>query len=396
MPQPGETITEGTIVNWIAKVGDKIHEGQMIVELETEKAVFEYESPYEGKLLEILEPANKTVPVGNPIALFEVEEAKANNYSMLGIGKKTGDQKTESKPQATMTKPISPKGPAKTSPLIRRLMQEYHIEPEALDFIEGTGPGGRITKENLQTYLANKKNPSGEEDVVVEPCSPVRVRIAEHMVKSKKIIPHAHISLSVDVTRVVEHRERVKEAFKKQYGIGLGYLPLLFPALKKAILRHPLVNASFREEQKSMAIYKKINLGIAVGLEKGLFIPVIHHAEKMNYLEFAKEADDLLGRANSGKLTVTDLTGVTFTFNNYGFYGTTIGVQIILPPQSSTLGMGVIQKRSWVVGDEIKIRHVSDLTLAFDHRLMDGRDAGLFLLSLKKSLENFSENDLAN
>lgn len=415
MPQPGETITTGTIVRWLVGSGDSVKEGQNIVELETEKAVFEYESPYEGKLLEILAKNNSSVPVGDSIAVFEVEDKKAKTYLMLGLGGKPGSQPKETKTIVKQEAPqkVSSSKTPKLSPLIRKLMQEYHLDPHDLNKIGGSGPGGRITKENILKYLDSKKTEmitsapyESSTDFELIACSPIRSRIAEHMVLSKKTIPHAHINLSIDVTRVVEIRNQLKDSFKKKNGVSLGYLPLIFPSLKKAILAYPLVNASFQDNPNAQAIkvYKKINLGIAVDTEKGLYIPVLKDAGSKNFVGFARDLEELLNRAKKNQLNVSELTGVTFTFNNYGFFGTEMGVQIILPPQSTTLGMGAIQKRPWVVPssqseregatrapkieDEIKIRWISEFTLAFDHRVIDGRDAGLFLLELKKLLEN--------
>lgn len=411
MPQPGETITEGTVVRWVKKVGDTIKEGEVLVELETEKAVFEYESPYEGKLLEIMAPDGRTVPVGNSMASFEVEDAKASTYLMLGIGKQVAPGGASSTPAAKKevgnaresTKNLSKRGVSpKLSPLIRSLMQEYGIASEELSPIQATGPGGRITKEDILGYLEAKKEPqevpkqTSFTDSDLVPCSPIRARIAEHMVQSKKMIPHAHTGLTIDMTAVIQYREKLKKDFEKKEGIPLGILPLIFTSLKKAIHQYPLVNASFKEEggKKMIAVHKKINFGIAVDTERGLYIPVIHEADKKSFLEFAKSFEELLGKAQKNKFTVNDLTGVTFTFNNYGFFGTMIGVQIILPPQSTTLGMGRIEKRPSVVDDKIEIRSLADFMLAFDHRVIDGRDAGLFLLALKKTIENFSEMDL--
>ncbi|MBI2340290.1 MAG: 2-oxo acid dehydrogenase subunit E2 [Deltaproteobacteria bacterium] len=405
MPQPGETITEGNIVKWIVKPGDFVKEKQPIVELETEKALFEYESPYEGKLSEIVAPDGSTVAVGNPIAVFEVEDARAATYFMLGIGKKVdgGAGKVEraekiKKESAPAKAQKGEAGAQKLSPLVRHLLQEYNIDLAELDRIKGTGPGGRITKENILQYLESQKKPAAakeaEEEII--PFSPVRLRIAENMMRSKANIPHAHTTSSIDMTPVVEYRNRVKADFEKKNGIPLGLLPLLFPALKKAIREYPVVNAGVREEggKKLLAVHKKINLGVAVDTERGLYIPVIPNAQDKGYLDLARELEALIKKARENKLMPADLTGMTFTFNNYGYYGTTHGVQIILPPQSTTLGMGVIEKRAWVVGDQIQIRHVAEFTVAFDHRVIDGRDAGLFLSSLKKSLENFSEKDL--
>lgn len=407
MPQPGETITSGTIVKWLIAPGNDVKEGQNIIELETEKAVFEYASPYEGKVLEILAKDGASVPVGDPIAVFEVEDAKAQAYSLLSSGKPKSEAASSPAKSARPNRPASnatSSGAAKLSPLIRSLMHEHNLSAEDIGSIQGSGPGGRVTKEDVLDYLGGGKKTAApaapkapvrdRTDVEVVPCTPVRLRIAENMVASKRAIPHAHFTLSVDVTKIVEYRAKNKDQFKAKNGLPLAFLPLLFPGIKKAIQAHPLVNSSFWEEEKAIAFHKKINLGVAIGTEKGLFNPVIHNVEKMGYVQLAKELEGLIGRANSGKLTVKDLTGLTFTFNNYGYYGTTIGAQIILPPQSTTLGMGAFIKRPWVVGDEVKVRVVSEVTLAFDHRILDGRDAGLFLKDLKAAFENFSESDL--
>lgn len=387
MPQPGETITEGTVVRWLAKAGDAIKEKQPLVELETEKALFEYESPYAGTLQKIVAGDGKVVPVGESLAIFTVADEKAHMYSMLGLGQATGAGKTS-------TLPIKKEPPkanghpihgGKLSPLVRRLMQENDISMEELGDLVGTGLGGRITKEDIsQVLLSRTVTKSTDKDEELVPCSPIRMRIAENMVKSKQTIPHAHVHCTVDVTALVEHRRR-----KAVTGNKVAYLSLIFPFLKEAILETPLVNASYRKDNNAIAVYKKINLGVAVDTPKGLMIPVLSHAEQLSPDEFNNKLGLLVQRAQKNQLTVQDLTGVTFTFNNFGYFGTEIGVQIILPPQSTTLGMGRMEKRPWVVGDDIKIRWVSDFTLAFDHRVMDGRDAGKFLEHLKRSLESF-------
>lgn len=386
MPQPGETITEGNIIRWIVPEGSPVKESQPIVELETEKAVFEYESPYEGKLVEITAKEGETVPVGNPIAVFEVSSEKAAVYFMLGIGKKT--EETVQKTAGGL------------SPLVRHLLQEYGISVSELDRIRGTGPGGRITKENILQYLESKKGPPKKElaagkDVETVSLSPIRLRIAEHMVRSKAAIPHAHTGLSIDLTRLVEYRNKSKKIFMEKHGIPLGILALIFPCIKKAIRAYPIVNASLLDEAgvKKLALNKKINLGVAVDTERGLYIPVIRNSQDMDRIAFARSVAEVIDRTRKNKLLPADLTGMTFTFNNYGYYGTTLGIQIILPPQVTTLGMGRIELRPHVTGLKIEIRSIADFVLAFDHRVIDGREAGLFLTSLKESLENFSEEE---
>ena len=386
MPQPGETITEGHVVRWLVLPGASVREGQPIVELETEKAVFEYESPYEGNLSEIVAADGSTVAVGNPIAVFDVAEEKAKTYLMLGLGKSAEEKEIRKE----VTKKVL------FSPVVRKLIREHNLKNEE---VEQISKKGRITKEEILAYLDKKSKKKGSsspgEEVI--PLSPVRLRIAENMALSKKTIPHAHTGQTIDLTSLVRYREEQKKSFQEKEGISLGILPLIFPSLKKAVAKHPLVNASFVEQsngEKAICVHHYVNLGMAVDTPRGLYVVVIRDAHKMGFGGFARSLADAVDRAKKNRLKPDDLTGMTFTFNNYGFYGTRFGVQIILPPQSTTLGMGKIEKRPWVVGDKIEIRELSDFTMAFDHRVMDGGEAGLFLSSLKKSLENFSENDL--
>ncbi|OGQ07503.1 MAG: hypothetical protein A3G32_01080 [Deltaproteobacteria bacterium RIFCSPLOWO2_12_FULL_40_28] len=332
MPQPGETIIEGTLVRWLVLSGAGVKEGKPIVELETEKALFEYESPFEGVFIEALYQAGEVVAVGEPIAIFEVSDAKAKTYLMLGIGREVGKEE--------------------------------------------------IKKEKIKKEAKKISQPTSSQENIVT-CSPVRLRIADNMVLSKKTIPHAHTSVSVDVTRLVSYREQLKAKKEKVP----SFVSLVFPSLKKAVAAHPLVNSSLRG--KEIVLHQELNLGIAVGTEKGLFVPVVSHAHNLDLDAFDNTLKTLIQKAHDGNLTVDDLREATFTFNNFGSYGTDWGVQIVLPPQVSILGMGRILKRPWVVGDAIVPRFICDLSMAFDHRVMDGREAGLFLTDLRKSLENF-------
>ena len=380
MPQPGETITHGTLLRWLISVGSQVKEKQPIAELETEKAVFEYESPFEGKLIELLVKAPATVPVGSPIAVVEVSDEKAKLYELLGLGggeivtpAEAGDQKKDEKTwipaSAGMT---TNRESANLSPLVRKLIRENNLSSVDLESIQTSD--GRITKEDILGYLKDQ----------IIPCSPVRLRIAENMMLSKKTIPHAHTGLSVDLTNLLKYRQKKKASL----------VSLLFPSLIRAIKKFPIVNAAYLEEQKAIRMHQHIHMGVAVDSGKGLYIPVIHNADAKNFQDFEKEILSKVKRAKENKLKVEDLTGMTFTFNNFGYYGTSFGVQIILPPQTTTLGMGKIEKKPWVVKNKVVIRDIAEFVLAFDHRVMDGRDAGQFLQALKESIENFSEKDL--
>ncbi|OGP10660.1 MAG: hypothetical protein A2048_03830 [Deltaproteobacteria bacterium GWA2_45_12] len=401
MPQPGETITEGTIVKWIVKQGDSIKEGQNIVELETEKAVFEYESPYEGKLIEISGKPNQKVPVGETIAVFEVSDEKAKAYALLGLGQKNSSKKSGGAASGARTLGrvgASLAAPSKSmplSPMVRALLREHNLSEDVAQNIPASGPGGRLTKEDILKYISVgagfKPAPTWvPEEVDLQPASPIRMRIAENMVASKQSIPHAHTGLTVDMTLLVDYRNKNKTRFEKKHAVTLSVLPLMMPALISAIKEVPLVNSFFHENAsgKYIGYFKKINLGIATGTEKGLFTPVLHDVGSLSMVDFAKKLKTLMEHAMNYKLTPKDLTGMTFTFNNYGFFGSTTGVQIVPPGHSSILGMGKIEKRPWVIGDKIEVRHLADFVLAFDHRVLDGRDVGLFLNAFKKALEN--------
>ncbi len=415
MPQPGETITQGMVVRWLKKPGDAVSEGEIVVELETEKAVFEYESPYAGVLKEILVGENTSAPVGTPIAIYEVDEVKAKSYKMLGMGTnlaKSADSDLVGAERAVPPPTARHQGNRRTvplSPYVRAQARTHGLSEVDLAGILGTGPRGRVTKEDIlslvndpgrgtlqraSTIMCASAIPISSVPMDRIPCSPIRIRIAENMVLSKQNVPHAHTGLSVDMTALVTYREKNRKNFEKKNGIDLGFLPLMLPTLKNAIRAFPVVNAQYLASDKQIGLFKHVNLGVAIDTERGLYTPVVPHVEDLSYLEFARQLEAVLDRASKNKLTHSDLTGMTFTFNNFGFFGTTLGIQVVPPNQSTILGMGRIEKKPWVVGDKIKVRYVAEFVMAFDHRVLDGRDAGLFLHAIKKSLENFLAVDL--
>lgn len=431
MPQPGETITEGMIVAWVAKVGDELTEGSPIAELETEKAVFEYESPFEGKLLQLLYPAETRVKVSEPIAIMEVPAAKAEHYLMLGIGRLVeGDDApavsfdAPERVKPASQNPVAPSSSApvtatelklledvKMSPYVRRVALEGGIGKEALLDLAKGHPESRVTKEAILALIdpsqsldrpttIHERRRGGQTKPIVPhdpnteysllPFSPVRMRIAENMALSKQKIPHAHTGLTVDVTKAVEFRDANKEEFKKKFGTNLNYLSLFYSAIAKAVKKFPSVNASFVEngDKPEIRIFNRVNLGIAVGSDYGLIIPVMKGIEDMKFMQFNADLNDKIVRGMKKKLKPEDYMGPTLIFNNFGFFGTTIGVQIIQYPLAATLGMGVIEKRVIPHQGGIAVRDVADFFLAFDHRILDGREAGLFLSELKKEIEN--------
>jgi len=408
MPQPGETITEGTIVKWLVKVGDTIQEGDLLAEMETDKALFEHESPFEGKILKILEPDQSRVAVAKPIAVIDAPKEKADRYLMLGIANEAIDSSEkvsegESKgkvSQTSITASIKNLDHIKMAPYVRRLAHQAGLEQDALQKLAAAHPESRVTKEAIEDYLQTKlvaktvsmqANVAGE--FTVQPYSPIRVRIAENMAMSKAKIPHAHTGLSVDVTRLVLFRDQNKEVFRKKYGINLNFLSLMHLALVKTIQKYPAVNSSFHEksgETPEVRLFNHINLGVAVGSEAGLIIPVIKGVEKKDFQKFNTELNDKIERGRNKQLKPDDYLGTTIIFNNFGYFGLNMGVQIIQYPLAVTLGMGVIERKVVPVGDKIEIRQIANFFLAFDHRIIDGLEAGQFLSELKTQLENMT------
>lgn len=402
MPQPGETITEGTIVEWKVKAGDTVNETDPIAQLETEKAVFDYESPFEGRIVKILHEGGERVKVAHPIAIMDVPEEKAKIYKMMGIGKAVeetaaakGEEGVARAPEISAApvkdKQKTPPGGLRMAPFVRKLAKEKGLSDADLQRLAAKDPAGRVTKEAIEAFLGGAPKKAGPEgEYTVQTCSAIRMRIADNMVRAKTKIPHAHNGIAVDMTQVITYRDKHKDEFKRKNGTNLNLLSLIYPALVKCIQDFPTVNASYDDtrEPHRIKLFKQINLGVAVGTEHGLVIPVVRDIGRLGFNEFNVKLNDVVERAQKQTLKPDDLIGATIIFNNFGFFGTQIGVQIIGYPMSTTLGMSVIEKRVVAVDDKPAIRTMCDFVLSFDHRVMDGRETGLFLSALKKEIES--------
>ncbi|MBX7147504.1 2-oxo acid dehydrogenase subunit E2 [bacterium] len=379
MPQPGETITEGKIIRWIAKEGDMIKEGDIVSELETEKALFEFESPFEGRITTLIHHNGDNVPVGEPIAVLEVEDSKAKNYLMMGLGQKGPEVSQTTIIETKKETPVKNKAPLSHSPYIRKMITQHNLSDKQIEDYLEQHQKEKLTKEDIEKLIKPNLDSglrrNGTDLYQDIPVSPIRERIAQNMLKAVTTIPHAHTNVTIDMTKIVEKRKQTKQ----------NYLVLLWPALKAAIQKHPLVNATYKNDPPTIRTFNKIHLGVSVDTDKGLFVPVLKdaHLEK----DFETKWNSLLQKTKDNKLSVDEVTGATFTFNNFGYFGTNVGVQIIPYPQAASLGMGRIEKRPWIVGEGIAIRSVSEWTLAFDHRVMDGRDAARFMETLKELIE---------
>ena len=412
MPKPGETIREGRVVQWLKSPGDSLEEQESLVELETEKAVFTFESPFRGVLKEILVPEGEQVPVGERLALFQVSEEDGARYKILGVGLPAGEDTSvgvgirarpkEGQPQGVAPTPIG----SSYSPLIRNLAKEHGISPEDLDRIPRSGP--RLTKDELLGYIKNVgarlprpqsdlqeaggETPplqSTEYDEIV--LSPIRRRIAQKMSESKRQIPHAASSVDVDFTPIWDYAAKHSKDFSKRNGIDPTPFYFFLYAVREVLKKFPLFNSHYVEEGGKAKIlqFKSLHLGIAVATPQGLLNPVLHRAEGLSFVELIRAVSELGEKAREGRLTVEELTGATFAVNNPGAFGGARCYQIIPSPRVAIVALNRIFKRPWVVGESVQPRHIAALDLSFDHRVLDGADAIQFLEALKKLLENF-------
>ena len=417
MPKPGETIHEGVIVKGLKKMGDAVEEKEPLVELETEKAVFTYESPFKGEIGKILVEENSSIAVGSPIALFEVSEEDGQRYLMLGVGmpissslpsplegeaRHGGDAMGRGEGEVGKTVRRAQQAvplQKNYSPLIRSLAKEQGLSNDELDQIPRSDPRGRLSKEDVLTFLKNKTTvqksalptvhlQEGDEKVAL---SIIRNRIAQHMKKSAEQIPKAGSAVDVDASEIWEYCKTHQVEFQNKHQVSLKPFHFFLYAVREALKKFPNFNASYVEEggKGYWVKHKTIHLGFAVATLQGLFTPVIKNAQTQKFSELCKTLVDLEKKAKEGKLSVDELTGATFVVNNPGAVGGSRCDQIIPLPTVAIIALNRIQKRPWVMKDEIKIRHVVGVDLAFDHRLLDGADGIQFVEEVKKILEHF-------
>jgi len=402
MPQLGESITEGTIAKWLKKPGDQVKKYEGLVEIITDKVNAEVPAPLSGVLKEIKVQEGATVTVGTEIAVIE-ETVPATAAA----------PKAQPAPETPVAAPapaeeLATEGRTRLSPAVRALIEEHRISDAELSRITGSGIGGRISKKDIEDYVAQRAQPAaanGEQrqqaptapatapaptPETTVPLSPMRRAIAANMLKSKQTIPHAWTVAEVDMTNVVRFRQKVKESFKQREGIDLTYVPIIVTAVVEGLKAVPILNASWSDQ--GVILHKDINVGVAVSVDDGLIVPVIHQADRLSIAGLAKATDDLAKRARAGKLGIPDVQGATFTVNNPGTFGTILSYSIIAPPQAGILAMDAIVKRPVVVeGDAIAVRSMMNLCLSFDHRVLDGVSAARFLQDVRRWLEGFSE-----
>ena len=431
MPQMGESIAEGTIVRWIKKVGDPIDKDEPLFEISTDKVDAEIPSPGAGVLLEIRVKEGETVPVNSVVATIGAQGEKAQTGDESGVSKAVPQTSSAPPSAAAATGPgerpvspteragqsVAPPVPAapasladlrrvRSSPLVRKIAKTHGIDISRLN---GTGISGRVTKKDITAFIAGGQAASGTgaaaksrpvtipppiafqpgENVRIEKMGVMRKKIADHMVMSIQTSPHVYSAYEVDFSRIDQLRAQKKAQYEAA-GAKLTYTAFLAKATVETIREFPFSNASVDGDN---IVYKKdINLGIAVALESGLIVPVIRNADQQNLMGLARAIQDLAGRARSKQLKPEEVQGGTFTITNPGIFGAVFGLPIISQPQVAILGVGSVDKRVVVVDDMIAIRPMCHLTLGYDHRLIDGADAGRFLQALKDKLQGFSES----
>ena len=395
MPQMGESITEGTVIKWFVGPGDSIRRDEPLLEISTDKVDTEIPSPASGYVAELLVQEGETVPVDTLVCILS-EEKPGPGSAASAPAAGAGDEPSQA--DAGTEKKTADAGGASNdkswlSPAVRRLVRDNGVDPAA---VQRTGEGGRLTRKDVMRHIENRKGtstPSTEEaggeqagGDRIEPMSVMRRKIAEHMVHSKSTSPHVSTVHEVDFTDVDEFRKKHKAEWQER-GVKLTYLPFLTQAVARALKAYPDLNASLVDDK----IHYKgdVNIGLAVALDNGLVVPVLHHADKLSIAEIAAGVSDLADRARNKTLKPEEVQGGTFTITNPGGFGTLIGTPIINQPQSGILCFGAVQKRVVVVPgtDSIGVRNMSYLTLTFDHRLIDGAVADQFMESIRKTIE---------
>ena len=439
MPQMGESIFEGTITKWLKKPGDKVQRDEPLFEISTDKVDAEIPAPASGVLQDIKIGEGATVQVNTVVATIAVDgeaapaSPKAAPAPAAPAKKAAAPAPTPAPapaPAATLApapaptaspapKDAAPAAPeeeddhARSSPLVRKIAREHNVN---LSQVTGTGLGGRITKQDIMAFVEGPAAaieapgppvPVSSPAPVAKPAPPpaipgdlvpmtqMRKIIAQRMIESRRTSAHVHCMFEVDLSRIVQLRNKSKAAFEQRHGARLTFMPFFVRAAVIALQQFPIVNASIEEE--SIRYHRKINVGIAVALDWGLIVPVLKNAGDLNFLGLQRGIADLGERARSKKLKPEDVEGSTFTITNPGQFGAVFGLPIINQPNSAILGVGGITKAPVVVTDEngndsIAIRPLVHLTLGYDHRLIDGAVADQFMAFVKKTLENWSED----
>lgn len=423
LPSMGEGVMEATIITWLFNEGDNVKEDDSVVEIATDKVDSDVPTPVSGKIVKILKHKDEVAKVGEAIAILEIEgEGSASEEVASETPAATPDTETlktiEQPLQTAATSNVEFSGDLYLSPLVKSIAQQENISETELKSIKGSGLEGRITKEDILAYVANRGNQPAQQAAPVQqavsapasapaatitaaagdeiiPMDRMRKIIAENMVKAKQIAPHVTSFIETDVTNVVKWRNKNKAIFEKREGEKLTFMPIFVKAVVKAIQDFPMINVSVSGE--NIIKKKNINIGMATALPDGnLIVPVIKNADQLSLSGLAKAINDLAYRARNKKLRPEDTQGATYTISNVGSFGNLMGTPIIPQPQVAILAIGAIVKKPAVLetadGDVIAIRNLMFMSHSYDHRVVDGSLGGMMLKHVHDYLENWDLN----
>lgn len=392
VPPLPESVSDATLVAWHKSAGDSVARDENLVDLETDKVVLEVPAPASGVLREIKAQDGATVVAGDVLAILEEGDAP-------DVGDSAPAAEAEVKVPQPKAKSEAKAG--KTSPAVRRLLDEHDLDET---MVIGSGKDGRITKADVLAFLKSDDSgnvtPGDPAVAVVDggettglerseqrvPMTRLRARIAERLVEVQQSAALLTTFNEVDLTKVMSLRSRYRDTFEKEHGVKLGFMSFFAKATVEALKRFPVVNASI--EGTDVIYHNYYDIGIAVSTERGLMVPVIRDVDQMSFAEFEKELGEVAKKAQSGTIGMEDLTGGTFTITNGGIFGSMMSTPILNQPQSAILGMHAIQKRPMVIDDEIVVRPMMYLALTYDHRIIDGKDSVQFLIAVKELLED--------
>ena len=418
MPKMGESITEGTILEWRKKVGDTVEKDELFLEIGTDKVDSEIPCLESGTIVEILADVNDIVEVGKVIARVETSTPKNNQNEKIAPSeslppKKSSDslaEETSIKPtqdQLNSQKSLNSNSNKFYTPAVLKAARLNKVSTAELDQIQGSGRKGRVTKKDILDYTVSLKNISTPQPADKtktqfptssrsEEMDHMRKIISDHMQKSLQTSAHVHVVNEVNMTSIRNYISKKNQLFKQKEGFDLTYTPFIIDSLIKALKDFPELNSSLLDT--TVTYHKNINIGVAVSLDEGLMVPVILNCEEKNFLGLCRALNDIATRARTNQISPDELSGSTFTISNFGVFDVTIGTPIINQPNVAILGVGAIKKRPVVIenenGDSIAIQSMMNLSLGFDHRLIDGSGGAKFINAIRDHIENMNLENL--
>jgi 2-oxoglutarate dehydrogenase E2 component (dihydrolipoamide succinyltransferase) len=412
VPSVGESVTEALLAQWFKKEGDTVRKDEPLFVLETDKVTLEVTAEAAG-VLSVKVPAGTTVKIGTVVGTINTLSAAAAAESEQPAAEtKKLPRAPEPKPPVAEKPQTPPQAPPPVQPeprivleglppSVRRLVGEHRLD---VSRIQGTGPGGRITKGDVLLFIEQSAQPAGpavaapagepvcppcesvKEEITRKPMTPIRRRIAERLLKARQNTAMLTTFNDIDMRAVIELRQRYKETFQKKHGVTLGFMSFFIKASVEALKAVPEINAYI--DGTDIVYPHYFHIGVAVGSERGLVVPVIRHADQLSFAQLEQAINEFVARIKDNRLTLADLEGGTFTITNGGVFGSLLSTPILNTPQSGILGMHRVDKRPVAVNDQVVIRPMMYVALSYDHRIVDGREAVTFLKHIKECIEN--------